>query len=334
MVMSFTRDGQANAKKGVAARKTTSSSALPRGELGLQSTKEYDLGGFVVSDEENDSLGMPPIRRGLSRREPPTRTRKTVHNPPQQLGQPITAEDVMIKLNPLELEMLDRFMNEARKIRAKIMNDHGFARITTVFVDGVLQKFGIFLPTTEKEMSDIARDADRVAEFGGQFLVLCRKFAKEKEENFADADIGATPITRSFSQPQPASPFIDIADDDDDEDYNEGISDEDFEHGETSEYFRKDLADKRKEMWEQWEAGTSQAKPKKAGTSSRGRGGRGRGSKKPYARQSGGGTEAGARRQSGGTGAVRRRGGARGGGATSRGGDSASTRGSGPKPLW
>jgi len=333
--MSFMKEGQANAKKPAPLRKTTSSSFSSRGELELQSTRVsgFDLEGSLVSDDERDSLGMPPIRIGASRKDHSARARKTTRDPPQQLGQPITADDVMAKLNPLELEMLDRFMKEAKKTRGKIMEDNGFSRITSVFVDGVLQKFGIFLPTTKENMSEIAGSTDKVEDFGAQFLALCRKFAKEKEENFADVDVGDAPIFRGFSQLPAAGSFITL--DDDEEDYSGGIADEDFENGDTSEYFRKDVANMQKVMLNQWEAGASQARPKKATASSRGgsRGGRARGSKKPYARRTSG-AEPGSRRQSGSTGVAKGRGVARGAGASSRGGSSASSRGSGPKPMW
>lgn len=342
--MSFMKEGQTNAKRPVVARKPASSTASSRGELELQSTRarESDLGGFVVSDGEYDSLGMPPIRIGPSRKEPSARARRADRNPPQQLGQPITAEDVMATLNPLEMEMLDRFIKEARKIRGKIMEDNGFSRIQSVFVDGMLQKFGIFLPTTKEAMAAIVGNADRVEDFGAQFLALCRKFAKEKEENFADADIGETPIFRNFSQPPTAGSFIALDDDDDDdadedEDYSGGMADEDFEDGDTSEYFRKDVADRQKDMISQWEAGASQARPKKAAVGARGggRGGRARGLKKPYGSRASGAESGGGRRQSGGArGFAKKRGGARGGGGAASRGGGGSRGGAGPKALW
>lgn len=360
---------------------SASASFSARSEFQLQSTyvsspaqghqDDYEYDGFIVPDYEQDSMGMPPVRSGLPRTAPTHRARRQKsQTQQQQVSAPITAEDVMSQLNPLELEMLERFMQQARKIRERIMQRKGLERITSVFMDSVLQKFGIYLPQDMMAMAEIAGSSTRVNDFGNEFLVLCKQFAKEKAENFEGTDV---PV-RTYSQSQTVAP-IEILDDD--EDYSEGMDDEDFmeEDEETSEYFKRTstttattatttrggavaVSSAQEEMLSQWQesqavsaarsnaaVSSKPAAPARArggGSSTRGRGkSRGGGAAKKYARRTSGGTSgtSGASTKRGG--GKRKSGGGRGdtvsfgggGGSSSRGGGAGSGAGA-IRPLW
>ncbi|KAF8247520.1 hypothetical protein K440DRAFT_601194 [Wilcoxina mikolae CBS 423.85] len=356
----------------------TSASFSAQSELQLQSTyvsspaqgyqDNYEHDGFIVPDYEQDSMGMPPVRSGPPRTAPTRRARreKSQTQQQQQVGAPITADDVMSQLNPLELEMLDRFMQQARKIRERIMQRKGLQRITSVFMDSVLQKFGIYLPQDMMAMSEIAGSPSKVNDFGKEFLVLCKLFAKEKAENFEGTDVPVR--TYSQSQASAAAALIEILDDDDDEDYSEGMEDGDFVEGEeeTSEYFKHTstttttrggavaVSSAQEEMLSQWQesqaasasssnAASSRkpAAPARArGGSTRARGrGRGGGAPKKYVRRTSGGAggtsgasskRSGGKRKSGGGGSGSYSFGSGAGGRGGGGNSSASS----IRPMW
>ena len=86
-----------------------------------------------------DSLGMPLVRRGGS-------TRKT--SPVKTVGAPITSDSLTSHLNSYEVDIMNRFLAEAKMLRGEIANKKGL-RNETVFTDTILRKIGIVLPTSE-----------------------------------------------------------------------------------------------------------------------------------------------------------------------------------------
>jgi hypothetical protein len=229
----------------------------------------YEMDGFIVPDDEFDSLGMPPVRAGPPRRTAPSRSRPVRHaSPPPGLGAPIN----IASLTPYEQDILERFMGEAKKLRERIMTREGYNRIQSVFVDSTLQKLGLQLPKDQLTMAGIVKDNTKVDQFGHDFLTLCRKYAKEKAENFEDAEVPSQAVSNSQMP-------IEI-DDDSDEDYDDGTDDGDFVE-ETSEYFQQTsrtaangLSRVQAEALSQWNAagGASQMSATRGrGTTTRGR---------------------------------------------------------------
>lgn len=86
-----------------------------------------------------DSLGMPMVRRGNSTRKPA---------PAQRVGTPITEDSMMAALNDYEKDICERFMTEAKRLRGEIANKKGL-RNESIFIDTILRKIGINLPTSE-----------------------------------------------------------------------------------------------------------------------------------------------------------------------------------------
>jgi bloom syndrome protein len=318
--MMFLKNAPSTTAKKATSSSTTSTSTRKRTAatngtgtmraLALQSSREqsnagYEMDGFAVPDEDNDSMGMPHVRNGASRR---TASRRA----PQQHS------DIPADLNPLEEEMLGRFMAEAQRIRAKLVQSKELA-LGSVFTDAELRKLGIFLPTTVKQIAELLPSAPpgKIKTTAPKYLPLLKTFSREREVNFEGADV---PI-RSFES-QWQQQVIPIDDSDDDGDYYEEEGEEEQE--EISEYFQQPRKNNQKDMREQF-ARASQALPKSRGGKGKGRAAGAGGAKRTYTRKvSGGG---GSRRANGGDGG--------GGGAKSkRGGGGAASGGSrGIRPM-
>lgn len=341
------------AASAAATPSTASSDVTPARSKTLAGLKRLGYNpqrGAVGEEEGEDNMGMPPVRAGPARKTParqPTIRRQipAAPPPPPPLGEPITLGADLASLNPLELEMLDRFIKEARQVRDRIMQKHSFSRIKSVFLDGDLQKFGIYLPRTKIEMNKLCPESTtKVNDFGDEFLRICRKYAIERAENFEGADVPVRSISQATQgrqqqrqqQPQGTTAptqVYEILDDDFDDDYgdddfeDDNEEEEDDEEATTSKYFPTNkaptaaLTARQMEVLNMWReregqaiaaASTNQRAPAAA---ARGRGGaRGRG------RGRGGGKKYGARRTSGesasgrAAGGVKMRGGAAAGG--------------------
>jgi hypothetical protein len=85
-----------------------------------------------------DSYGFMPVRDG-GRAVPSKRGTAT--------GRPIREDPELANLSEYERDVLGRFMDEAKKLRLKIMRRQGWERISSVLEDRQIRTIGIKLPT-------------------------------------------------------------------------------------------------------------------------------------------------------------------------------------------
>ena len=140
--------------------------------------------------QQQDSMGMPMVRRGASTRDRLTK-KPTV-------GAPITTDEFTANLNAYEIDVMERFVAKAKSLRGEIANKLSL-RNETIFTDTILRRIGVKLPTKLNELKAIegvtSEQADR---FGKQFIEISRVFSDEKEENMGGAASGIalpTPYT-------------------------------------------------------------------------------------------------------------------------------------------
>lgn len=109
---------------------------------------EYELDGFVVNDddeeeeeddEQPDSFGFMPVRQGGSRRRSSGQNKK-------KMGKPITGDPELAGYDSYALDIMERFVAEAKKLREKIMERKHIERIESVFTDKMLRTIGLCLP--------------------------------------------------------------------------------------------------------------------------------------------------------------------------------------------
>lgn len=101
-----------------------------------------DFAPSVIPNEgsaQSDSLGMPTVRR----RKPTERTKN--------IGTPITTDSFTSNLNPYELDIMNRFVADAKKLRGEMANSKGL-RNESVFTDTILRRIGVVLPTSKSLM--------------------------------------------------------------------------------------------------------------------------------------------------------------------------------------
>ncbi|KAF8475964.1 hypothetical protein BDZ91DRAFT_200703 [Kalaharituber pfeilii] len=123
----------------------------------------------------HDSLGMPNVRRGKSTKAASSRT----------VGSPITTDPLTAGLNPYELDIMNRFLAEAKILRGEIANRKSL-RNETIFTDTILRKIGVILPTKINELKAIEGVSDEQADrFGRHFIEIARKYSDEKERNLS-----------------------------------------------------------------------------------------------------------------------------------------------------
>ncbi|KAI5791914.1 hypothetical protein EDC01DRAFT_728487 [Geopyxis carbonaria] len=223
-----------------AKRSNTGGSRSNTDQLMMMSTNvssPLDDDDFIVADEQ-DSMGMPPIRTG-SRTTTPRNAprRRRASPPPAQPTRPITTDESS-HLNAYELDVLSRFLSAAQAKRAQIMRDRKFSRIDSVFTDLILRRIGIHQPQNLREFLAVPGiSGTKANDFAQHFLPLSQASRREVVENTGGAWPAPAPAhasvapSRSFHQPN----AIDLCSDaDDDDDYDEGG---DWEMEEQSEYF-------------------------------------------------------------------------------------------------
>lgn len=130
------RQGPAASRAGASRRRRVPDSS------DVESDGEDDYAPAVRPDDTTvqvDSLGMPMVRRGGS-------TRRT--SPVKTVGTPITSDSLTANLNSYEVDIMNRFLIEAKKLRGEIANKKGL-RNESIFTDTILRKIGIVLPTSE-----------------------------------------------------------------------------------------------------------------------------------------------------------------------------------------
>ncbi|EPS44216.1 hypothetical protein H072_1750 [Dactylellina haptotyla CBS 200.50] len=212
--------------------------------------------------------------------ELPAARRKKVAAQPIGMG----ADAIRAGLNEYDLDVLERFLKDAKLIRGDLMNERGL-RVESVFTDTELSWMGVKLPCSMNELMNIPQlvDKDRIRLYGSKFLPVTQKYSNEKLENYEGTQFtqGAdTQITgmEGFKE----------------EDFDDDFEDEE-DDGEQSKYFSNTGQSQGVSDFGARMAAASQAKPPKKTTARRGAKGaasgttgRGRGGKKFYKRASGG----------------------------------------------
>ncbi|CUS12684.1 unnamed protein product [Tuber aestivum] len=156
----------------------------------------YENDGFVVDDDEDDEYGplpdipddfgfMPVRDRGRSG----AATRGS-----NRVGRPIREDPELAGLSEYEKDVLNRFMEDARRLRAKIMCRQGWERVESVLEDRQMRTIGIRLPTgmfiyRKSLEAAVTFPPEGMKLFGGDFLQLSRGYAEEKRENLEGADL-------------------------------------------------------------------------------------------------------------------------------------------------
>ncbi|KAF3921992.1 hypothetical protein ABW20_dc0104710 [Dactylellina cionopaga] len=223
------------------------------------------------------------------------------------------ADSIRAGLNEYDLDVLERFLTDAKRVRGDLINERGL-RVESVFTDTELSWMGVKLPCSINELMALPQltDKERVRLYGSKFLPITQKYSNEKLENYEGTQFNKEHDT----QPPGMEGFRE-------EDFDEDFEDEDGdEDGEQSRYFSNTGGNSQGGLdFGARMAAASQSQPKgaakKAGrsqkrTSSAGIG-RGKGGKKAiYRRTSGGNTKSASAKS-------QRGGGARGGGASKRG---------------
>ncbi|RPA76566.1 hypothetical protein BJ508DRAFT_417545 [Ascobolus immersus RN42] len=199
------------------ARATKQASARDRGSPSRTSARRTsgrgkNLDGFVVEDDEDDpyepqdedeedSLGLPPVRVGAPRNRAgasasssrtvrasvtttkTTRTSTTSRQKETPLGKPITTDNILDGLNAYELDLAERFQEEAIRWRQEYSNKLEI-RPATIVTDLTLRYMSRDLPTTLTALrktpgfSSAQHDS-----YGKKILAICKKYALEKAAN-------------------------------------------------------------------------------------------------------------------------------------------------------
>ncbi|EWC46733.1 hypothetical protein DRE_03978 [Drechslerella stenobrocha 248] len=183
------------------------SRALPRQPAMSQST-QLDADGFMPvrdgaarkrkSDGVGDDLGAP-------------RRKKVAAQP---IG--IAADNIRAGLNDYDLDVLERFLKDAKRIRGDLINERGL-RVESVFTDTELSWMGVKLPCSINEMMRMTQlaDKDRIRLYGSKFLPVLQKYGNEKLENYEGTQY--TPGGNSFIEEDDAEDESGEEDDDGDE---------------------------------------------------------------------------------------------------------------------
>ncbi|KAG9192013.1 bloom syndrome protein [Alternaria panax] len=128
---------------------------IPRHPTRNKIMRGYQADDFVVDDD------FAPIRVAKS-----SKTMKT-----KGVGTPITADQRTAELTDLQREVLDDFMNGAKKMRTSIQERKGHRE--AIFTDTVLREMGLDLPMSLDEMKTIPGIRPEMVDlYGKQFLTL------------------------------------------------------------------------------------------------------------------------------------------------------------------
>ncbi|KAF3907754.1 hypothetical protein AA313_de0209523 [Arthrobotrys entomopaga] len=166
--------------------------------------------------------------------------RKKVAAQPIGLG----ADSIRASLNEYDLDVLERFLKDAKRVRGDLMNSRGL-RVESIFTDTELSWMGVKLPCSMAELMTIPQlqDKERVRLYGSKFLPFTQKYSNEKLENYegtpfygsTETQEGKTQMPRSmegFREEDFDSDFVDV-----NEGENGEEEEEEDEDGEQSKYF-------------------------------------------------------------------------------------------------
>lgn len=196
----------------------------------------YARNTFIVSDHEDDDYeeegseddAFEPVRTTASSSRP---------GKSRELGPPITTDEKLASLNAIHQDVVDAFVQEARKEGQKILLNKGLR--SPPFTDTVLREMAISFVKNEEEMSRIAgADLEKVKHHGKPFLKLLRKVESNYKEMMRNHE------QRVFADPNHQNVIDLVSDDDEDDDDDYGSLDEsdldqeDDEEGHSSSYFK------------------------------------------------------------------------------------------------
>ncbi|KAG0634396.1 P-loop containing nucleoside triphosphate hydrolase protein [Tuber brumale] len=109
----------------------------------------YENDGFVVDEDEDDEYGPPPDIPddfGFMPVRDRCRSGAAVRGS-NRVGGPIRGDPELARLSEYEKDILNRFMEDAKRLRAKIMRRQGWERVGSVLEDRQMRTIGIKLPT-------------------------------------------------------------------------------------------------------------------------------------------------------------------------------------------
>ncbi|KAJ6261087.1 ATP-dependent DNA helicase hus2/rqh1 [Drechslerella dactyloides] len=314
-------------KKGVPASEEDFESTCISSPIGPSRGKARQLA--VISNTQPDEHGFMPVRDGTANTTTAAKKRKSdglgddlvAPRRKKVAAQPIGmgADTIRAGLNDYDLDVLERFLRDAKRIRGDLMNEKGL-RVESVFTDTELSWIGVRLPCSMNEILNMPQlvDKERIRLYGSKFLPITQKYSNEKLENYEGTQYPQGGGGGFDTQATGMEGFLE-------EDFDEDFEDEDEAgEGEKSRFFSNTASASQSALdFSARMAAASQAKStttKKAtgGGRSQKRGGgsgRGRGGKKMFTKRA---STAG-RSQRGGKGS------GRGGGSTkgSRGGGGA-----------
>jgi len=108
----------------------------------------YEDDGFVVDDDEDDEYGPPDVPDDFGFMPVRDRGRSgATMGGSNRVGRPIREDPELARLSEYEKDVLNRFMEDAKRLRAKIMRRQGWERVGSVLEDRQMRTIGIKLPT-------------------------------------------------------------------------------------------------------------------------------------------------------------------------------------------
>ncbi|KAF3283523.1 ATP-dependent DNA helicase sgs1 [Orbilia oligospora] len=252
----------------------------------VQNTQPDDDGFMPIRDGGSSIAGKKRKSDGIVDNKAAPRRKKVAAEP---IG--VAADNIRAGLNHYELDILERFLKDAKRVRGELMNERGL-RVESIFTDTELSWMGRKLPCSMNELAAIShiQDKERIRLYGPKFLPITQKYNNEKLENYE-----GTQYTHG-GETQTHLPGIDgFLEEDFDEDY---VDDDDDDDGEESRYF-SNTAEK-SQAASDFSARMAAASQAKSSTTTKSTaraprrasgGGRGRGGKKFFKRASGGGAK-------------------------------------------
>ncbi|RVD88738.1 uncharacterized protein DFL_002912 [Arthrobotrys flagrans] len=249
----------------------------------LQNTQPDDDGFMPIRDGGSSAAGKKRKSDGIVDDMAAPRRKKIAAQP---IG--MAADNIRAGLNEYDLDVLERFLKDAKRVRGDLMNERDL-RVESVFTDTELSWMGVKLPCSMNELMAISQiqDKERIRLYGSKFLPIMQKYNNEKLENYE-----GTQFTHG-GEAQTHLPGIDgFLEEDFDDDYDDEDND-----GEESRYFSNTAGKSQAASdFSARMAAASQAKSSTTKTTTRAPkrasgGGRGRGGKKFFKRTSGGATK-------------------------------------------
>ncbi|GAB7352207.1 hypothetical protein MBLNU459_g2681t2 [Dothideomycetes sp. NU459] len=168
----------------------------------------YARNAFIVSDEEDDDYEDEDDESDDGTFEPIRTTISSRTNRTRELGPPITTDEKLESLNSIHRDVVEAFVDEAKKEGQKILLSKNLR--SPPFTDTVLREMAISFVKNEEEMSRIIGvDAEKVKRYGKPFLKLLRKVESNYRDIMRDQE-------ERISDPNHQN-VIDLVSDDEDE---------------------------------------------------------------------------------------------------------------------